>query len=34
MHLQHENFRKFLRQSQTTEQIRDLLKEADTSSSL
>jgi mannitol/fructose-specific phosphotransferase system IIA component (Ntr-type) len=34
MHLQHENFRKFLRQSQTTEQIRDLLKEADTSSAL
>jgi nitrogen PTS system EIIA component len=34
MHLQHENFRKFLRQSQTVEQIRDLLKEADTNASL
>jgi mannitol/fructose-specific phosphotransferase system IIA component (Ntr-type) len=34
MHLQHENFRKFLRQSQTAEQIRDLLKEADTNSTL
>jgi nitrogen PTS system EIIA component len=34
MHLQHENFRKFLRQSQTSEQIRDLLKEADTNSTL
>jgi mannitol/fructose-specific phosphotransferase system IIA component (Ntr-type) len=34
MHLQHENFRKFLRQSQTAEQIKDLLKEADTSPSL
>jgi mannitol/fructose-specific phosphotransferase system IIA component (Ntr-type) len=34
MHLQHENFRKFLRQSQTAEQIKDLLKEADSGSSL
>ncbi len=34
MHLQHENFRKFLRQSQTSEQIRDLLKEADTNAAL
>ena len=34
MHLQHENFRKFLRQSQTAEQIGDLLKEADTNSTL
>lgn len=28
-HLQQDNFRKFLRQSQTIEQIRDLFKEAD-----
>jgi mannitol/fructose-specific phosphotransferase system IIA component (Ntr-type) len=34
MHLQHENFRKFLRQSQTSEQIRDLLEEADTNATL
>jgi mannitol/fructose-specific phosphotransferase system IIA component (Ntr-type) len=34
MHLQHENFRKFLRQSQTAEQIRDLLKEADSNATL
>ena len=34
MHLQHENFRKFLRQSQTVEQIQDLLNEADTNPAL
>ncbi len=34
MHLQHENFRKFLRQSQTVEQIKELLKEADTNAAL
>ena len=34
MHLQRDNFRKFLRQSQTVEQIRDLLKEADTNPAL
>ena len=28
-HLQHDRFRKFLRQSQTTEQIEDLLREVD-----
>jgi mannitol/fructose-specific phosphotransferase system IIA component (Ntr-type) len=28
-HLQQEKFRKFLRQSQTAEQIEDLLREAD-----
>ena len=33
-HLQQEKFRKFLRQSQTAEQIIDLLKEADTNPSL
>ncbi len=33
-HLQQEKFRKFLRQSQTAEQIVDLLKEADTNPSL
>ena len=33
-HLQQEKFRKFLRQSQTSEQIEDLLKEADVSPSL
>lgn len=33
-HLQQEKFRKFLRQSQTSEQIEDLLKEADVNPSL
>jgi len=33
-HLQRENFRKFLRQSQTAEQIIDLIKEADENPSL
>jgi nitrogen PTS system EIIA component len=33
-HLQRDNFRKFLRQSQTTEQIKDLIKEADENPSL
>ncbi len=33
-HLQQEKFRKFLRQSQTAEQIEDLLKEADVNPSL
>jgi nitrogen PTS system EIIA component len=33
-HLQHDNFRKFLRQSQTTAQIKDLIKEADENPSL
>ena len=33
-HLQQEKFRKFLRQSQTTAQIEDLLKETDTNPSL
>jgi mannitol/fructose-specific phosphotransferase system IIA component (Ntr-type) len=33
-HLQQEKFRKFLRQSQTTAQIEDLLKEADVNPSL
>lgn len=33
-HLQHDNFRKFLRQSQTLEQIKDLIKEADENPSL
>jgi mannitol/fructose-specific phosphotransferase system IIA component (Ntr-type) len=33
-HLQRDNFRKFLRQSQTTDQIKDLIKEADENPSL
>ncbi len=33
-HLQHEKFRKFLRQCRSMEQIKDLLREADESSSL
>jgi nitrogen PTS system EIIA component len=33
-HLQRDNFRKFLRQSQTTSQIKDLIKEADENPSL
>ena len=33
-HLQRDNFRKFLRQSQTTAQIKDLIKEADENPSL
>jgi len=33
-HLQHDRFRKFLRQSQTTEEIKELLREADENPSL